>query len=103
MSPRDTLGAWALDLGHSPSLTSRLLVFVLPVGAQYFRDDVGVLQGGGVPQILSFVRDDLPQEPPHDFSRPSFWKTFHYLARKGRIVRISGDARIPSQRPTALR
>lgn len=76
---------------------------MLLVGTQYFRDDAGVLQGGGVPQTLSFVRDDLPQEPPHDFSRPSFWKTFHYLARKGCNIRISGGARIPSQRPTALR
>ena len=65
-----------------PSLGTSPLVFVLLVGTQDLRDDARVLQGGGVPQVLSSAHDNLPQEPPHDFSRPSFWKTLHYLAGK---------------------
>lgn len=83
-------------------MSSSPLVFVLLVGTQYFCDDTGVLQGGDVPQILNSARDYLPQEPPHDFSRPSFWKTFHYLAKKGCSIRVWGGALTPSQRQTAL-
>lgn len=87
------LGAWALGLSQSPSLSSSLFVFVLLVDLQDFHDDMGVLQGGGISQILSSSCNYLPQEPPHDFSRPSFWKTLHNLARKGcgiqvQVVRI---------------
>lgn len=70
------VGAWAAS-SQSPSL-----VLVLLVGTEYLRDNAGVLQGGGVPQVLSLASDNLPQEPPHDFSRPSFWQTFHHLAKE---------------------
>jgi len=90
------LGVWALGLDQSPSLRGSLLGFVLLVGTQDFRDDTGVLQGGGVPQILSSARDYLPQEPPHDFSRPSFWKTLHYLARKGCSIQVCVVPRLPA-------
>ena len=65
-----------------PSFGTPPLVFVLLVGAQDLRDYARVLEGGGVPQVLSSAHDNRPQEPPHDFSRPSFWKTLHYLAGK---------------------
>ena len=82
------LGAWALGLSQSPSLSSSLFVFVLLVDLQDFHDDMGVLQGGGISQILSSSCNYLPQEPPHDFSRPSFWKTLHNLARKGCGIQV---------------
>lgn len=90
------LGVWPLGLDQSASLRGSLLVFVLLVGTQDFCDDTGVLQGGGVPQILSSARDYLPQEPPHDFSRPSFWKTLHYLARKGCSIQVWVVSRLPA-------
>ena len=103
MFQKDKLGAWVLGLGHSPSLTSSPLVYVFLIGTQYFRNYAGVLQSGGVPQILSSACDYLPQEPSHDFSRPSFWKTFHYLAKKRYNIKIWKGAQIPSLHPTALK